>query len=136
MRQLSNPCPYKYNDFEWHLSEIVLVEVIADCIAKGILVDFLTQRGDEIRKMTHLDFTFERREKLIYRDAKQEGFELGIERGIEQGIERGIERGIEQGMSLFIQRLIQNHYSKDKILELGVTEEEYETAEKALLVHS
>ena len=39
-------------------------------------------------KMTHLDYTWEKREQMI----RKEEFEQGIERGIAQGIERGAEQ--------------------------------------------
>ena len=42
--------------------------------------------------MTHLDYTWEKREQMI----RKEEFEDGMEQGIAQGIEQGIERGAEQ----------------------------------------
>ena len=44
-------------------------------------------------KMTHLDYTWEKREQMI----RKEEFEDGMERGIAQGMEQGIERGVGQG---------------------------------------
>ena len=50
---------------------------IEDCIQNHILEDFFRNRKDEVRKVTHLDYTWEKREKLIrkeeYEDGKAEG---------------------------------------------------------------
>ena len=48
---------------------------IDECIAEGILADFFTTKRDEVTKMTHLDFTFETREKMIRRDTREETIE-------------------------------------------------------------
>ena len=58
---------------------------IEDCIRKHILEDFFRTRKDEVKKMTHLDYTWEQREKLIRKEEYEQGLERGIEKGIEQG---------------------------------------------------
>ena len=58
---------------------------IEDCIRKHILEDFFRNRKDEVKKMTHLDYTWEQREKLIRKEEYEQGLERGIEKGIEQG---------------------------------------------------
>ena len=68
---------------------------IEDCIREHILEDFFRKRKDEVKKVTHLDYTWEQREKLIRREEYEQGVEFGIERGLERGIERGIEQGID-----------------------------------------
>ena len=50
---------------------------IDECIREGILADFFKDRRAEVLEMAVLDFTFERREKLIARDSREEGIELG-----------------------------------------------------------
>ncbi|MGN0327223.1 MAG: hypothetical protein ACI4DW_12985 [Lachnospiraceae bacterium] len=57
---------------------------IEECIRRHILEDFFQHRKDEVKKVTQLDFTWEIREKLIARDAREEGIEVGIEEGREQ----------------------------------------------------
>ena len=47
--------------------------------------------------MTHLDYTWEKREQMIRKEEFEDGVAEGMERGIAQGMERGIERGVEQG---------------------------------------
>ena len=87
---------------------------IEDCIENHVLEDFFRDRKDEVKKMTHLDYTWEKREQMI----RKEEFEEGMEQGIAQGIERGIEQGVEQGR---VQRLAEQVCSK---LKKGKTPEE------------
>ena len=54
----------------------------------AVLEDFFRDRKDEVKKMTHLDYTWERREQMI----RKEEFEDGMEQGIAQGIQRGAEQ--------------------------------------------
>ena len=61
---------------------------IEDCIENHVLEDFFRDRKDEVKKMTHLDYTWERREQMI----RKEEFEDGMEQGIAQGIQRGAEQ--------------------------------------------
>ena len=76
--------------------------------------------------MTHLDYTWEKREQMIrkeeFEDGVAEGMERGIAQGIEQGMERGIAQGIEQGVGQgSLQRLVNQVCSK---LKKGKTPEE------------
>ncbi len=64
----------------------------------AVLEDFFRDRKDEVKKMTHLDYTWEKREQMIRKEEFEEGMERGIAQGIEQGIERGIAQGMEQGI--------------------------------------
>ena len=88
---------------------------IEDCIENHVLEDFFRDRKDEVKKMTHLDYTWEKREQMIrkeeFEDGMEQGIAQGIERGMEQGIERGMERGVEQGS---LQRLVNQVCSKLK----------------------
>lgn len=54
-------------------TEEAVDQAIRDCIEKNILREFFLEKGDEIRKMTHLDFTWEKREKLIRKEEFEEG---------------------------------------------------------------
>lgn len=53
---------------------------IKDCIEHRLLTDFFQSRKDEVIKMTHLDFTWERREELIRKEEREEGREEEIQR--------------------------------------------------------
>ena len=65
---------------EMNLEEAV-DNAIRDCIDNHILEDFFKSRKDEVKKMTHLDYTWEKRERLIrmeeYADGKAEGIREG-----------------------------------------------------------
>ena len=41
------------------------------------------------KKMTHLDYTWEKREQMIRKEEFEEGVAEGMERGIAQGVEQG-----------------------------------------------
>ena len=43
-------------------------DAIEDCIQNHVLEDFFRSRKDEVRKMTHLDYTWEKRERLIRKE--------------------------------------------------------------------
>ncbi|MGN0403167.1 MAG: hypothetical protein ACI4HQ_13040, partial [Acetatifactor sp.] len=90
---------------------------IEECIREHILEDFFRTRKDEVKKMTHLDYTWEQREKLIRKEEYEQGLERGIERGIEQGIEQGLERGLEQGIERGMYQVAENMMLADKPLE-------------------
>ena len=87
---------------------------IEDCIENHVLEDFFRDRKDEVKKMTHLDYTWEKREQMI----RKEEFEEGMEQGIAEGMERGIEQGVGQGS---LQRLVNQVCCK---LKKGKTPEE------------
>jgi len=87
---------------------------IEDCIENHVLEDFFRDRKDEVKKMTHLDYTWEKREQMI----RKEEFEDGMEQGMERGITQGIEQGVGQGS---LQRLVKQVCCK---LEKGKTPEE------------
>ena len=61
-------------------------DAIEDCIQNHVLEEFFRKRKDEVRKVTHLDYTWEKREKLIrkeeYEDGKAEGRVSGIAESI------------------------------------------------------
>ena len=73
--------------------EEALDDAIEDCINNHILEDFFRNRKDEVKKVTHLDFTWEAREELI----RKEEFEGGLSQGLSQGISQGLSQGILQG---------------------------------------
>ena len=50
--------------------------------------EFFRSRKDEVIKVTHLDFTWERREELIRKEEYEEGEAAGIRIGVKQGIEQ------------------------------------------------
>ena len=69
--------------------EEALDDAIEDCINHHILEDFFKTRKDEVKKVTHLDFTWEAREELIRKEEFEEGHSQGLSQGLSQGILRG-----------------------------------------------
>ena len=66
--------------------------------------------------MTQLDFTWERREELIRMEERAEGHAEGHAEGYKQAHIDAIKKMISKG------------YSKEQILELDYSEEEYQQA--------
>ena len=58
-----------------------LDKAVKECIDEHVLEEFFRERGDEVKKVTVLDFTFERRIELATRDAMLEGEARGEARG-------------------------------------------------------
>lgn len=61
---------------EMNLEEAV-ENAIDDCIDKHILEEFFRDRKDEVMKMTHLDYTWKMREKLIRKEEYEDGLSQG-----------------------------------------------------------
>ena len=84
----------RYYQKKMSLSEAIDA-AIEDCIQNHILEDFFRNRKDEVRKVTHLDYTWEKREKLIrkeeYEDGKAEGRTEGRVSGIAESIIKLLE---------------------------------------------
>lgn len=55
---------------------------------------------------------------------------------MEQYLKEAREEGEQEARQKIIQAMIRYGFDKDKILDLDVTEDEYNKAEQALLVHS
>ena len=62
---------------------------IEDCIQNHVLEDFFRSRKDEVRKVTHLDYTWEKREKLIRKEEYEDGRAEGRAEGMSEGITKG-----------------------------------------------
>ena len=62
---------------------------IEDCIQNHILEEFFRSRKDEVRKMTHLDYTWEKREKLIRKEEYEDGKAAGRTERISIGKSEG-----------------------------------------------
>ena len=71
-----------------------LDEAVKECIDEHVLEEFFRERGDEVKRMEVLDFTFERRIELERRDARLEGEACGEARGEARGEVRGRTKDI------------------------------------------
>ena len=52
------------------------------------------------------------------------------EKGIQQGIQQGIKQGIQEERLIRIKIMMSKGYSKEEILEIGYTEQEYDSVAK------
>lgn len=59
-----------------------------------------------------------------------------MEQYLKEAREEGKQKGEQEARQKIIQAMIRYGFDKDKILDLDVTEDEYNKAEQALLVHS
>ena len=81
---------------EMNLEEAV-DSAIKDCIDNHVLEDFFKNRRDEVKKMTHLDYTWEKRERLIRMEEYADGEAAGLREGKAVGIREGEAAGIQKG---------------------------------------
>ena len=72
-------------------------QAIHECIEENVLKDFLIERGDEVRQMAALDYTWEAREGMIRKEEYEEGYKAGEITGERRGEERGIKLGERRG---------------------------------------
>ena len=89
---------------------------IDECIREHILEDFFLARKDEVLKMTQLDYTWEKREKMIRKEE------------YEDGVKDGEARGEERSRSAIIGTMLAADIDVSIILKSGFTMEEIEKA--------
>ncbi len=75
---------------------------VEECIRENILADFFRNHRREVTHMVMLDFTFERREKLIRRDSLEEGMEIGVSQGETLKLVSQICRKLQKGKSVAV----------------------------------
>ena len=93
---------------------------IDECIREHILEDFFLARKDEVMKMTQLDYTWEKREKMIRKEEYEDG--------LRDGEARGEARGEERSRSAIIGTMLAAGIDVSIILKSGFTMEEIEKA--------
>ena len=92
---------------------------VEECIAEGILADFLKKERGEVKDVILTEYNAERHIKNEKKLSYEEGVEKGIEKGIEKGLERGIRAFItekeeeEAGKTIIIEKL-QKHFMLDR----------------------
>ena len=89
---------------------------IDECIREHILKDFFLARKDEVMKMTQLDYTWEKREKMIRKEE------------YEDGVKDGEARGEERSRSEIVGTMLAADIDVSIILKSGFTMEEIEKA--------
>lgn len=79
----------------------ILLSVRNDaCIEEGLLSDFFRRRRAEVLNMAMYDFTFERREKLIARDSREEGRMEGRAEGALLKLVKQVCKKYDKGLSV------------------------------------
>ncbi|MGN0424394.1 MAG: hypothetical protein ACI4FY_03680 [Acetatifactor sp.] len=73
---------------------------IDECINEHILKDFFLARKDEVMKMTHLDYTWEKREKMIRKEEYEDGVKVGEARGIDKVAANMLAQNMSEEMIL------------------------------------
>ena len=98
---------------------------IEDCIQNHILEEFFRNRKDEVRKMTHLDYTWEKREKLIRKEEYEDGKAVGRAEGMSEGLSKGRTVGISEGSRVKLISLVIKKIQRGKdILSIADAVEE------------
>ena len=87
------------------LIEDAVETAVTECIAEGILAEFLSQNRAEAKKVSIYEYDEEKvlkDMKEAYREiAMEEGRKAGLEAGRKAGLEAGLEAGIEAGRTSF-----------------------------------
>ena len=52
-------------------------QAINECIEENVLKDFLVERGNEVRQVAALDYTWEARDGMIRKEEYEEGYKAG-----------------------------------------------------------
>lgn len=94
-----------------------LDKAVSECIEEHVLEEFFRERGSEVKKVTELDFTFERRLEFAEEEKQQ-----AIREAKEQAIIEGREESRAEGRAEAIVELLEDlgkvpDALKDKIMK-------------------
>ena len=84
---------------------------IEDCIAEGILADFLTKHRAEAMTVSIFEYD-EEKELRLYGEAERE---VGYEQGLASGVSQGISQGVEQTLCRLICKKIEKNIHIEQI---------------------
>ncbi len=110
-----------------------LSEAIDDCIAYGILSEFLRKNRMEVLGMFLEEFDAEKYERTIRREGREEGIELGMKQGINQGMKQGVEQGLQITIELLEEMGQTRETARLKLMEKYALQES--EAEQKLLLY-
>ena len=105
--------------------ESAMTQAVDECIAEGILADFLLKNKTEVIKVSIYEYDKEFEEKKLrkaeYEAGRQDGIEIGRQDGIEigrrNGIEIGRQDGIEIGKKDLLKSQVKKKWKKGKTIE-------------------
>ena len=96
--------------------ESAVTQAVDECIAEGILADFLLKNKTEVIKVSIYEYDKEFEEKKLrkaeYEAGRQDGIEIGRQDGIEIGRRNGIEIGRQDGIEIGKQELLKSKVEK------------------------
>ena len=96
--------------------ESAMTQAVDECIAEGILADFLLKNKTEVIKVSIYEYDKEFEEKKLrkaeYEAGRQDGIEIGRQDGIEIGRRNGIEIGRQDGIEIGKQELLKSKVEK------------------------
>lgn len=97
--------------------ETAIDMAVEECIAGHVLEDFLLEKGNEVKQVAALDYTFERREKLFRAEEREQGRKEGLAEGLAEGHAEGLAEGITQGELLARIKIICVKLQKSQTIE-------------------
>lgn len=79
-------------------------QAINECIGENVLKDFLVERGNEVRQVAALDYTWEAREGMIRKEEYEEGYKAGEIEGEKRGEKRGRKDSKIEGILICLEK--------------------------------
>ena len=92
-------------------------QAIEECIAEGVLRDFLMKRRSEVVNSLLTEYDEERVLADLSREFYEDGESAGIQKGLLKGIQKGLQEGIPQGENKKLTEQIQKKLQKNKTAE-------------------
>ena len=100
--------------------ESAVTQAVDECIAEGILADFLLKNKTEVIKVSKVsiyEYDKEFEEKKLRKAEYEAGRQDGIEIGRQDGIEIGRQDGIEIGKQELLKSKVEKKWKKEKTIE-------------------
>ena len=97
--------------------ESAVTQAVDECIAEGILADFLLKNKTEVIKVSIYEYDKEFEEKKLRKAEYEAGRQNGIEIGRQDGIEIGRQDGIEIGKQELLKSKVEKKWKKGKTIE-------------------
>ena len=97
--------------------ESAMTQAVDECIAEGILADFLLKNKTEVIKVSIYEYDKEFEEKKLRKAEYEAGRQDGIEIGRRNGIEIGRQDGIEIGKKDLLKSQVKKKWKKGKTIE-------------------
>lgn len=95
-----------------------------DCVRDGVMTDFISRHGSEVRNMLFTEFNLEDAKEVWAEEAKEEGRSEGLKEGLQEGLRQGL---IKAELTKKVFKLSMAGASIQKIAEeLGISAEAVE----------